>query len=58
MLHHKDYEGSEPENTHSAAKQDVNSNIFIKSCQNSIRPYSSSPCLLPEIEDDEDVLNL
>lgn len=40
----------------SPAEPDLNRKIFIKSYEDSIRPFFSSPCLLPEIEND-DVLN-
>ena len=38
-------------------KQDVKRKIDTISLQEPIRKYFSSPCLLSEIEDDEDVLN-
>ena len=43
--------------TEPPAEPDLNQKIFIKTWEDSIRPYFSSPCLLPEIEDDEDVNN-
>jgi hypothetical protein len=38
-------------------EQGIKKKIVFKSYQEPIRPYFSSPCMLSEMEDDEDFLN-
>lgn len=41
----------------SATEKEVKKKIIFKNDQGSSRPYFSSPCLLSEMEDNEDILN-
>ena len=47
----------EADETELMTERDVNMKIVVKSYQEPTRPYFSSPCMLSEIEDDEDFLN-
>jgi len=47
----------ETDETELLIEQGVNMKIAVKFYQEPTRPYFSSPCMLSEIEDDEDFLN-
>ena len=48
---------SESEKSEAPVKPEEKRKIVFKKLQESTRPYFSSPCLLSEMEDDEEFLN-
>jgi hypothetical protein len=53
-LSHSD---TEPEKSGSPFETEVKKAIVFNTFQEDTRPYFSSPCMLSEMEDDEDFLN-
>lgn len=48
---------TEPEKSASPVETEVKKTIVFNTFQEDTRPYFSSPCMLSEMEDDEDFLN-